>query len=258
MFFIDKALLSECLPINENNALAVLAKDSSEKMEEFIFRNLGLAVKTASEIGLKVNDDVIQTGIIGLINAVKHYDPNRGGISTCARYWIRNEYFTYLKNEDPIHYSHSFEREKRNYERLSESFERIGANKGSRTYDSLMEANGFSKSRIDHLKTHSYTVGSYDDGSMDIEVASFENDVLDLVYKEQMKKDCEEAISKLTALEKETIERVCGLHGDPETLSDIAREKNVSRQAVGNLKSYAIKKLRKDKKLKGYAGELSI
>lgn len=45
-------------------------------------------------------DDLVQEGLIGLLEARKHYDPTKGAsFSTYASFWIRKYMLTAIKNE---------------------------------------------------------------------------------------------------------------------------------------------------------------
>ena len=69
-------------------------KEQQEARDAFVNRNLRLVIKIASgysKCGLEL-DDMVSEGNIGLMEAAKRYDPNRGTkFSTYAAFWIRQK-----------------------------------------------------------------------------------------------------------------------------------------------------------------------
>jgi RNA polymerase primary sigma factor len=69
-------------------------KERQEARDAFVNRNLRLVIKIASgysKCGLEL-DDMVSEGNIGLMEAAKRYDPNRGTkFSTYAAFWIRQK-----------------------------------------------------------------------------------------------------------------------------------------------------------------------
>lgn len=255
MNLLDFSKLPDRLPVSENNDLAIAAKTSPDKMEEFILRNMKLAVSYVVEMGIPITEDVIQSAAVGLMLTVHHYDKKRGSASTCAKFWVRNEIFLYLNNENPIHYSHSFSLDKRKYEKLISNAAKANIDTNSKEFQFCLESNGLTKKKIKDIQNIDYSIGSYDDGHMEIEIYEFPDDKDDKIYRETLAKDVREALYTLSSKEKETLERFFGIDCDPESLSRIAESRNVTRQAIGFLKSSAFKKLKENERLKGYVGK---
>ena len=69
-------------------------KEQQQARDAFVNRNLRLVIKIASgysKCGLEL-DDMVSEGNIGLMEAAKRYDPNRGTkFSTYAAFWIRQK-----------------------------------------------------------------------------------------------------------------------------------------------------------------------
>jgi RNA polymerase sigma-32 factor len=78
----------------------VETKDSQVTLK-MVTSNLRLVLKIAYEFSASKAPilDLVQEGNIGLIQAVKHFDPSRGvRLSSYARYWIRSYIIYYLLN----------------------------------------------------------------------------------------------------------------------------------------------------------------
>lgn len=67
------------------------AAELTEAQREMTVANLGLVYSTAKAMRhVRLTDDAIQAGMIGLMRATQLYDPSRGvRFSTYATYWIR-------------------------------------------------------------------------------------------------------------------------------------------------------------------------
>lgn len=75
-------------------------RNEDANMDQLCRQNHGLIAVEANRCGGSVEDldDMIQEGYIGLMDAVKRYDPDKGAaFSTFARYYIRKEIFRYLR-----------------------------------------------------------------------------------------------------------------------------------------------------------------
>ncbi len=77
----------------KNNQLASHQRDKQEELEEKLIRkHYGLVFSQALYFLDDPNfDDYVQSGLIGLLKAIRDYDENRGKFSTFATVCIRNE-----------------------------------------------------------------------------------------------------------------------------------------------------------------------
>ena len=81
---------------DEECSLAVKARNGDKKAREKLFRaNLRYAIKLANTyIGVGLDaDDLYSEAAYGLLNAVDHFDSERGTVCTCAFLYIRNAIF---------------------------------------------------------------------------------------------------------------------------------------------------------------------
>lgn len=73
----------------------------NDNKRKIVEKNYGLIIKIATEFANLNNkielDDIIQICSIGLIKALKHYDPSKGILSSYAKRWMWNEYNRYTQ-----------------------------------------------------------------------------------------------------------------------------------------------------------------
>lgn len=102
--------------------IAEVRMGNQEKREEMINRNLRLVVshvfKTKKDIDSQQKIDLIQEGILGLMNAIESYDPEKGSFSTYATKAIDSYIKRYLGYDTTIRRPESFNTQKRKYNRL--------------------------------------------------------------------------------------------------------------------------------------------
>ena len=84
----------ECLSANEERELGLLAmagnKNAKEKLVNSNLRFVSHYVKKFAGYGLD-KEDLFQEGVVGLCQAVEHFNPNKGArLTTYASFWIRN------------------------------------------------------------------------------------------------------------------------------------------------------------------------
>ncbi|MEE9384057.1 MAG: RNA polymerase factor sigma-32 [Nannocystaceae bacterium] len=92
--YIRAAKRYPLLDRDEEHALAVawFKRDDKEAMQRLVACNLRLVIKLANRYAHKGSGllDLIQEGNIGLLKAVRKFDPHRGAkLSTYAAWWIR-------------------------------------------------------------------------------------------------------------------------------------------------------------------------
>ena len=63
---------------------------------------VGYYSKVADRMPMLTVDDLIQAGVMGLLVAVKFYDPEKGGFWGYAQYIIRKEIFGTIRKNSPI------------------------------------------------------------------------------------------------------------------------------------------------------------
>lgn len=101
--YCNEALKTPLLTVEEERRLGVLnQKGDDNARERLILSNLRLVIKIAkdySDMGL-VLEDLIALGNVGLLKAVKRFDPSRGAkFSTYAPWWIKQAIRRGLTND---------------------------------------------------------------------------------------------------------------------------------------------------------------
>ncbi|MCF2717846.1 sigma-70 family RNA polymerase sigma factor [Paenibacillus sp. UKAQ_18] len=76
-------------------------------IEDYVSQNINLVRKIAYKFRSKTKlavdvDDLIQEGVIGLMNAYRGYDPEKGAVSTFATYHIQAKIRVYIRDKLPI------------------------------------------------------------------------------------------------------------------------------------------------------------
>jgi RNA polymerase sporulation-specific sigma factor len=85
--------LKEPLPKEEQEQLLRIAKEDKGAKDKLIEHNLRLVMWVAKQYyhqGFTELEDLFQWGVIGLMDAIDHYDPERKGFATIAVWLIRN------------------------------------------------------------------------------------------------------------------------------------------------------------------------
>ena len=74
-------------------------KPAEDLETQLVNKHYGLVVSQALRLSSQKNDleDYIQVGFIGLIKAIRNYDPEKSQFSTFATVCIKNEIFRYMR-----------------------------------------------------------------------------------------------------------------------------------------------------------------
>lgn len=79
------------------------SKETKELEEQLVHTHYGLVVSQALRFSNNRSsiEDHIQIGLIGLLKAIRNYDPEKSKFSTFATVCIRNEIFRYTRKNKP-------------------------------------------------------------------------------------------------------------------------------------------------------------
>ena len=248
------------------------SKNEAERQDardEFVTRNLRLVIKIASgysKCGLEL-DDMVSEGNIGLMEAAKRYDPERGAkFSTYAAFWIRQKITRALCNHGRlirlpvqlvqlqlkvikyVEKHQGLNDETPSAEKiakgLSEPLHLVKKVLNSRYYYSSIDASlsgDHEGVRVDggkHNVASSTSVGSL-----------LKDEKADSPLESLIKQDNKGVINKflndLEARQKYVIEHRFGLNDkDVKTLEKIGEEWDVTRERIRQVEFEAMKKLR--------------
>lgn len=240
--------MSDYTEINEffyNNI--VNAVSDSDKMfwrSRLIENNISLAIKYcnefASTFGLESfeYDDLLQCAYLGLMNAVDHWDINKGSFSTIVYYYVRQSMQRNIAKYDKMIYI------------PHETF---------RQYKDFLNCSTSDKTLQDFCKEKKLQVdkfvnlGCFDNISYteDIESINTEyNTVFNQIFNNTIESTVKEALDTLTFKQRRAIELYFGFDGIRDrTLDDVGKIIGASRQNVNQLINNGLTKLRNNKSL---------
>jgi RNA polymerase primary sigma factor len=232
------------LPPEEELDLARQAKSGChDAMERLLESNLGFVVKVALQYrnaGLPL-EDLFAEGSLGLMEAVKHYDPSKGlRFITYAVWWIRKSILVALSDHANLvrvpNYRQRKIRQVREIERRLEG--ELGRKPRRSEIATHMSGR---KSTIEKLLQHDHREMSLDvpqnansemkllDRIADCSCTSPEDEII----RREARMLLREAVSTLGSREQEVITRRFGLSDAPPlTLTEIGKEMGLSRERV--------------------------
>ncbi len=240
----------------EAERLKQVVTDAQAARNTLILHNVRLVVSLARAYqgrGLPLGD-LIQEGNLGLLQAVEHFDPERGfHFSTYAVWWIRQAILRALANKSRlIRLPVNVIDEVRLVQRAAEEMAREPDEQGG--VEELAERTGLSPERVQHLLNVSrqpleldYLVNSDSTAEFGQFIAD-PDAVLPEVESErtQLAADLEQALAHLPDREARILRLHYGLaDGVSHSLSEIARFLNLSRERVRQLHSQALETLRR-------------
>ncbi|HMP73097.1 MAG TPA: sigma-70 family RNA polymerase sigma factor [Kiritimatiellia bacterium] len=242
-------------PEQEIELAARIKKGDEEARQLMVRANLRLVVKIAHDYaryGLPLLD-LISEGNIGLMKAVERFDPKKGGkLSTYAAWWIKQAIKRALANQSktirlPAHLVDKISKLRRVEHKLTEILGR------EPTTDELAEELGVSPSVVGHWQTVSLKPASLDAPLGDGDGGEF-GDLIgddrartpyDQINDLQLLGEVEDLLDRLDDRERSILMYRYGLRGKPiETLEDVGKRFNITRERVRQIQNAAIAKLR--------------
>ena len=264
--YLDEIGISPLLSADEEKYYARRAHKGDEAARQrMIESNLRLVVKISRRYinrGLPLLD-LIEEGNLGLIHAVKKFDPERGfRFSTYATWWIRQTIERAIMNQSrtvrlPIHIIKDINSCLRAARRLRQE--------GDREPTSADIANHLERdvAEVERLMGlhHRVTLRAGpadDDGGNPVDMLQGKRNAEPsrCAQKEAMSDIVEHWIGELDEKQREVLERRFGLHGYRRaTLEKIGNEIGVTRERVRQIQLEALKNLRKMMESEGIFGK---
>jgi RNA polymerase sigma-32 factor len=233
--------------------------DDIEAAEKLIVSNLRFVVKIAHEYrnyGLKLAD-LIQEGNIGLMHAVKKFDPYKGyRLISYAVWWIRAYIQNYIIKSWSLVKIGTTQAQRKLFFKLNQAKKRLeGLSQKNPEFAEIAESLGVRVSEIEEmdlrLSNRDLSLDAYvsDEGeSTHIDYLTYdgEDQEMALIKKEEMdlvKRNIAGALANLN--EKETyIIKNRVMTDSPKTLQEIGNKYNITRERARQIEKQALKKLR--------------
>jgi RNA polymerase sigma-32 factor len=249
------------LSAEEEFKLAVRLKkfNDMEAAEKLIVSNLRFVVKISHEYrnyGLKLAD-LIQEGNIGLMHAVKKFDPYKGyRLISYAVWWIRAYIQNYVIKSWSLVKIGTTQAQRKLFFKLNQAKKRLeGLSQKNPEFGEIAESLGVKESEIEEmdlrLRNRDLSLDSYvsDEGEsthMDYLTYDGENQEMSLIKKEEMdlvKRNIAGALANLNEKESYIIKNRV-MTDNPETLQKIGNRYNITRERARQIEKQALKKLR--------------
>jgi len=264
--YLDEISISPLLSADEEKYYARLAQGGDEQARQcMIESNLRLVVNISRRYlnrGLPLLD-LIEEGNLGLIHAVKKFDPERGfRFSTYATWWIRQTIERAIMNQSrtvrlPIHIIKGINTCLRAARHLRQQRENTPTSADIAAYlhrdtDEVERLMGL------HQRVTLRAGPADDDGSSPVDMLRAKRDAepLRCVQKEAMNTIVDYWICELNEKQRTVVERRFGLHGyGRETLEQIGDDIGVTRERVRQIQIDALKNLRLMMESNGISGD---
>jgi RNA polymerase sigma-32 factor len=259
------------LYINEINRFALLTPDEEFKLavrlkkyndmeaaEKLIVSNLRFVVKIAHEYrnyGFKLAD-LIQEGNIGLIHAVKKFDPYKGyRLISYAVWWIRAYIQNYLIKSWSIVKIGTTQAQRKLFFKLSQAKKQLESlSKTKPEFAEIASSLGVKGSEVAEMdlrmgsrdvSLHEYIGDDGENSHIDFLAFEGENQEVSLIKNEErslVKQNITAALTGLNEREKYIIlNRV--MADNPETLQEIGDKYNITRERARQIEKQALKKV---------------
>jgi len=240
----------------EEIELAKRAKaGDKEALKKLVESNLRFVVSVAKKYlgcGLPLHD-LIAEGILGLIEAARRFDPDKGvKFISYAVWWIRQSIMQALAQQTgavkiPVKQAVLVNKITRSY---GELLKKLGREP---TIEELAQHVGMEPREVERLLSICQVPLSLDTPIGDEEDTTFKDflkgegtaEVEEKVVQEELKQSIQEMLEQLTPQEKKIIIMRFGLDGsEPKTLREIGEKLGISRERVRQLETRAKKKMR--------------
>ncbi len=196
-------------------------------------------------------EDLFQEGALALVQAVDHYDPDRGmKLSTYATWWVKQAI-----RRAAMAQSHPVRIPERLWERV-ENLSRAEQYSGSRTEQTgsdrePSEASSWSHEELEEVRCALRPVVSLEapvgDGTYELEELLSDHsaeDPSDTVACSDARYRLAEALAALPERERTVLSERTGFDGHPQSLTTIGKSLGVSRERARQLEVKALKELR--------------
>lgn len=223
-----------------------------EAAEKLVLSNLRLVMKIVNDFrGYNLpEEDMFQEGVVGLMRAVKKFDPSKGfRLATYATHFITERVMEFIKHNLRIVRNATGKAQTKLFWKQAVVSDNTPEEAAKIIGVSVEEVNRFKANRGSDIPLESSVSdcdGEYSVGLIDTlsDGVSTEDIVVEGTHQVQLSEKLTEAMSTLdTRRKKILMDRI--MSEDPKTLDELACELNLSKERVRQLEAEAIDKLRK-------------
>lgn len=240
---------------DEEHRLALAARDGDEKAFNTLIRsNLRYVVSVANRykgFGLSL-EDLINEGNIGLINAIKRFEPERGvKLITYAVWWIRQSIMHALADQRstvrlPVKQAGLLHKISITYEKLRQELGRepTTSELSERLDMKVTDIEKLIRANRNYLSLDA-TISSDDDTSyLDLLEEQSAVSVEDNVVQHSLEEEVEDLLAELDPRERDIIRMRYGFDGEAMTLEEIGRKLGLSRERIRQIEKKVITRFR--------------
>lgn len=242
---------------DEEHALAVAASEGDEEAFNTLVRsNLRYVVSVANRykgFGLSL-EDLINEGNIGLINAIKRFDPERGvKLITYAVWWIRQSIMHALADQRstvrlPVKQAGLLHKISIMFEKLRQEFKRepTTLELSERLNIKVTDIEKLIRANRNYLSLDA-TVSPDDDTSyLDLLEEQSAVSVEENVVQHSLEEEVEDLLEELDPRERDIIRMRYGFDGEAMTLEEIGSKLGLSRERIRQIEKKVINRFRSE------------
>lgn len=257
----DVASIELLTPAEELICAEKASKGDQEAIDEMVSRNLRFVISVAKQYANSSNriEDLVNEGNIGLIMAVKHFDPTMGfKFISYAVWWIRKIILEHISNNGKIVRLPAnkinamskldkkvciLEQQLGRTADISEILEAFGGDINKEEISLLETLSNFSVDSLDREVSHDGADSSITLGEL---IADDSAPLTDhLIVLQNVKTEVDSIMSTLKPRDRRVMVALFGLDGNtPMTLKEVSEEIGVTREMIRQIKEKNLKSLK--------------
>lgn len=246
-----------CTPEEEVEYFKKIAAGDMKARDEFVERNLKLVLSNAKYRNLQNPTfslmDLIQEGNIGLLKAIERFDVTKGyKFSTYATWWIRQAMHRGIADQArtirvPVHMIEWINR----YKKTEREFTQANGYEPSLLEMSKELGISFERTkeiakRCEEPVSLSAPVGEEEDSTLGDFIQSEDLPIEEQYEQKELKFIVNELLDRLTPKERKIVEARFGIGtGQPQTLEEVGKMFNVTRERIRQIEAKALRKLKR-------------
>lgn len=217
-------------------------------------------------LNLQDEEDLLQEAFLGLVDAVNHYEPDRGVLfMSYAEYWIKQRARTYISKDKsiriPCHFKDQISRYKKSVQEFQQLYNRNPSDLDMCDYMNVsLEEIKRIKIWMQDMKSLDETVSCNDDsvllGDAVADTFDLEESVIDKQYKTYEQQTLWNIVDCYTEPEQQSV--IKKIYKENKTFKEISQESKISVDKVRKIKETGLKKLRSPKVIKEIKEKLQV